>query len=101
MTPQELESTGWLHKVGGRVLSPPVAVTCTMGAGSHIDFAVIDENLEALIVGIEVDTEAEWKPHLGYTIWLSSEPEIVTVEKIMSAKKMLEVEVNQEDAEEM
>jgi hypothetical protein len=69
MNPEELNKTGWLDKVNGRVMGPPAAIICTAGRGNLLDYAVVDLNAASMITSIEVDNAAVWKPHIGYTVW--------------------------------
>ncbi len=87
LSPEQLLRTKWLETVGGRILKPPVAVTCAMGSGSLIDYAVVDKVAATMVQSVEVDTKGSWKPHLGYTISLEAESSMVESEVVVKPKK--------------
>ena len=87
MEPEELQDTGWLEKVAGKVIIPPAAVTCAQGKGSLIDYIVVNEAGAAYVEEITLDAKGHWKPHLGYTIWLSGDAEEVEVQALARPRK--------------
>ena len=58
-TPEELEATGWLKLVGGKIVAPTVP-TCGKRV---IDFFFVSQDLPEAIMGIKTVGDALCKPH--------------------------------------
>lgn len=86
MTPEELEASPWLERIGGVVVRPEnVSFTCSAGVGRVIDFVVVSKELEQF-VKVTADARGGWATHKGLFIELEKEfVELLERKAIMAA----------------
>ena len=65
-TPQQLEDTGWLAMVGGKIVAPQLE-TCFHRV---IDFFVVSNNMAEMVVGAATIDDALCKPHKPVRLYL-------------------------------
>ena len=82
-TPEQLEKTGWLKMVKGRVCAPKLA-TCMERT---IDFFVVSENLAASVYDTVVVNDALSHPHKPARLYLKAEPRQAVVRQLQSMGK--------------
>ena len=74
-TPEQLQATGWLKLVGGKIVAPILATNGTR----TIDFFVVSLNLVDAVAGIVVVEDALCKPHSPVRLYLRAEARTMTV----------------------
>ena len=82
-TPEQLEKTGWLRLVKGKVCAPKLT-TCMERT---IDFFVISENLTAAVHDTVVVNGALSHPHKPVRLYLRAEPRQAVVRQLQSFGK--------------
>ena len=63
MTADELETTGWVQRVGGAIVKPQAALPTSCASGRTIDFFVISQSLLYMVMDCYVVQEAKTTPH--------------------------------------
>ena len=79
-TPEQLEATGWLKLVKGRIVAPKFD-TCN---GRTIDYFVVSESFAGAVVGAVVVGDALCKPHKPVRLLLRARPRAMTVRVLKS-----------------
>ena len=74
-TPQQLEDTGWLKLVNGRIVAPGLP-TCK---NRTIDSFVVSNNLAGMVVGAVTVSGALCKPHSPARLYLKASARSITV----------------------
>ena len=71
--PTQLIQSGWAARLGGVIMAPDVALTCTSGEGRLIDFGLLSFSARSIVkkCGVTKDT---FKPHLGVWFELHRNP---------------------------
>ena len=71
--PIQFIQSGWASRLGGEIMAPDVAMTCTSGEGRLIDFGLFSFSARSIVrrCGVTKDT---FKPHLGVWFALNKNP---------------------------
>ena len=77
-TPAQLEATGWLKMVKGRIVAPNVS-TCL---GRVIDVFVVSEDLGGATVEAVTIGDTLCKPHRGVRLYIKSRPRKMVVKAL-------------------
>ncbi len=88
MTTSQLASTSWLDDTKADAIFPEHSdITCTIGKGRTIDYFVVSRALVPIILGVDRDLTAAWKPHIGLSLRLSGTPKAVRIRKLFEPAK--------------
>jgi len=79
-TPEELEASGWLKLVGGKIVAPAVP-TC---GKRIIDFFVVSLDLAEAVMGVKTVGDALCKPHRPVRLYLRARPRMMVVRTLKS-----------------
>ena len=78
MTPRELEASGALASMAPsrslHVWCAPVASTCTMGSGRHIDYGVVDSQAARILGDLSALPVVPWKVHSALDFSIAAAP---------------------------
>ena len=95
ITPQYLQSSGFLQEVGGQIRCADVEYTCDPGGGkkaSHLDYLVHSYAATPYIKHVEPLHDVPWKPHIALlTHFVSSGEQLLT--RIMELPRRLPTSV--------
>ena len=83
-TAQQLEGTGWLKMVGGKIISPNHP-TCK---NRVIDFFVVSNNLVGMVVGAITVGDALCKPHCPVRLYLEADARTMAVRMLKKIGKL-------------
>ena len=75
MPPEQLAKSGWLEKVGGKIIVPHnVEFTCTAGTARLIDYAVVPEGAEIFFRDIAAVEDDAFLSHFGLEVEIDCVP---------------------------
>ena len=83
-TPQQLEETGWLRLVQGKIVAP-LLPTCKSRV---IDFFVVSNNMSEMVVGAVAVGDALCKPHKPTHLYLRACARTMTVRSFKKIGKI-------------